>query len=269
VDTSAQETKGATGRPDWSAWKEYQDFQASILRLGVTVMGVAKGPPYDPAASYIPETAAALHKWFILVLELGNRKSKGRGKTAAAHLQLVLWRLDSIRRWLRFRGNEGLLRTIEGHIYELQKAVGKGADKDFDARWVRLLMAEQSLLAELQGIAAMSAAVPAGRLGGDRKEQPWADDAPDYLPNSIAVKLAHKVAGDTDLDVKKLGKLCLPDGAFRYMRNGQRTKVHVGDFMRWLKETTDGAPSDEIVGAWLEGVERRKQEAAQQKRTAR
>jgi len=182
MDTSAQETKGATGRPDWSAWKEYQDFQASILRLGVSVLGVAKGPPYDPAASYIPETAAALHKWFVLVLELGNRKSKGRRKTAAADLQLVLCRQDSIRRWLRFRGNEGLLRTIEGHVCELEKALGKGTDKDFDARWVRLLMAEQSLLAELQGIAAMSAArSPANgsrrRVGGEGEKPPLTEKA--------------------------------------------------------------------------------------------
>jgi hypothetical protein len=185
TDTSAQESKGATGHPHWSAWKEYQDFQASLLRLGMSVFGGAKGLPYDPAASYIPETAAALHKWFILVLELGNRKSKGRMDTAATLLQFVLIRLDSIGRWLQFRGSEGLWRTIEGHVCELQKALGKGADKDFDARSAKLFLAVHSLSADLQGTAAMSAVrEPAN---GPRRHVRGKGEKPPLTPDAAAV----------------------------------------------------------------------------------
>jgi hypothetical protein len=85
------------------------------------------------------------------------------------------------------------------------------------------------------------------------KAQPWSDDAPEYIPNKDAVNLA---CGDITL--KRLGQLCQPNGSFRYMRKGRRTKVHVGDFRQFLVSwrakyrVADDASDEEIQTALSE-----------------
>jgi len=62
------------------------------------------------------------------------------------------------------------------------------------------------------------------------KEQPWDDDAPEYMFLSEARKLI-----DDKLSLQTLGRLCKPDGEIRYMRKGQRCQVHVADFRRYMQ----------------------------------
>ena len=70
----------------------------------------------------------------------------------------------------------------------------------------------------------------------DTKEQPWADDAPEYLPLKEARKLI-----DNRLSLSTLSKLLVPDGEMRYMRKygktgrSTRCKVHIGDFHRYMQ----------------------------------
>lgn len=95
----------------------------------------------------------------------------------------------------------------------------------------------------------------------ETKEVPWSDDAPEYLPNSKAVKLA-----DGDLDLKQLGRLLKPNGSIRYMRKGRRTKVHLQDFVNHLKAHEGHTITDEAVDAFVSGIEKRKLEEARRKR---
>lgn len=78
---------------------------------------------------------------------------------------------------------------------------------------------------------------PQGSCGNSGKqersgsmEQLWVDDAPEYLPLSEAVKLT-----DGRLSLSALSRLLTPQGHMRYMRKGQRCRVHLGDFRRFLK----------------------------------
>jgi len=97
------------------------------------------------------------------------------------------------------------------------------------------------------------------------KEQPWADDAPEFLHNIEALKLDS--AGQ--LDLKKLGRLLIPKGDIRFMRKGRRCKVHIGDFRHYLSAQKGGAVTDEAIDEYLRGVEQRKQEVDRSKRAAR
>lgn len=72
------------------------------------------------------------------------------------------------------------------------------------------------------------------------KEQPWADEAPEYLLLSQARKLI-----DNHVSLQTLGRLCKPNGRIRYMRKGRRCKVHVAGFLQYMK----GQQSDPIWAA--------------------
>jgi len=98
---------------------------------------------------------------------------------------------------------------------------------------------------------------------GATKEHPWSDDAPEYLPNAEAIKLAD----DSPLTINKLGRLLTPTGRIRYMRKGRRCKVHLQDFRALLKTHGHGIP-DAAIEAYLAAVEERKREAAQNKRAS-
>ena len=92
------------------------------------------------------------------------------------------------------------------------------------------------------------------------KELPWSDDAPEYLPNAEAIKLAD----DSALTIKSLGRLLTPTGRIRYMRKGRRCKVHLQDFRDHLKTEGRGI-TDAAIEAYLADVDKRKKEAAQSK----
>jgi hypothetical protein len=69
----------------------------------------------------------------------------------------------------------------------------------------------------------------------ESKEQLWLDDAPDYIMNSDAIKLAE--FANRRLSLSTLSKLLEPDGPIRYMRKRRplRCKVHIGDFVAFMK----------------------------------
>jgi hypothetical protein len=62
------------------------------------------------------------------------------------------------------------------------------------------------------------------------KQQPWADDAPEFLPLLVACKLT-----DGRLSLSTLSKLVARDDKIRYMRKGQRRRVHVADLWRYMQ----------------------------------
>jgi hypothetical protein len=92
-------------------------------------------------------------------------------------------------------------------------------------------------------------ALPAPVAQADGKEQPWADDVPEYLPLTEARKLI-----DNRFSLPTLSKLMTPDGEMRYMRKeGCGCKVHLGDLRRYMQ----GRQSDPKWAAaymnWLQG----------------
>lgn len=64
------------------------------------------------------------------------------------------------------------------------------------------------------------------------KKVPWGDDDPDYMYASEAiVKFTNG-----KMPVPTLSKLLTPEGPIRYMRRGRRCKVHVGEFIRYVRQ---------------------------------
>ena len=80
----------------------------------------------------------------------------------------------------------------------------------------------------------------------ERRLQAWDDDAAEYLPLSAARKLI-----DDRLSLQTLGRLCKPDGEIRYMRKGQRCKVHVADFRRYMQSQQGNPEWAEAYMNWL------------------
>jgi hypothetical protein len=98
------------------------------------------------------------------------------------------------------------------------------------------------------------------------QEHRWEDDAPEYISNSEAVtRLA-----DNRLPLSQLSKMLTPHGPIRYMRKGQRCKVHIGDFMRYAKVQgwTKSAEADEENEGYIADIEERKAEARRKRKTA-
>jgi hypothetical protein len=97
------------------------------------------------------------------------------------------------------------------------------------------------------------------------KDQPWRDDALDYISNSEAiVKFT-----DSKMPLSKLSKLLRPDGPIRYMRKGQRCKVHIGDFREYArKRYPPDEDAAEIAAEYWADIQARKEEekARRQKR---
>ena len=88
------------------------------------------------------------------------------------------------------------------------------------------------------------------------KEQQWRDDAPRYIPNAIAVKMANG-----KIYLPGLSKLLRKQGNFiRWMRNKQtrRAKVHMNDFLRYIKsvESRNVKSPDDFSEAVFEQRER-------------
>jgi len=92
-------------------------------------------------------------------------------------------------------------------------------------------------------------------------ELKWQDDAPDFMFLTEAIK---KLAEDK-ISVSTMSRSLTPNNSMRirYMRKAQRCKVHIGDFMRYIKERDYF--TDEAIGAYLEGVEKRKEKIRQEK----
>ncbi len=93
-----------------------------------------------------------------------------------------------------------------------------------------------------------------GIKGG--KEQPWVEDAPDYMLLSEAiVKFAGGKPALPTLS-KKVGKIPV-----RYMRRGRRCKVHIGDFREYAQKhyLSDGLAA-EITDEYMADIEARKAE---------
>jgi hypothetical protein len=96
----------------------------------------------------------------------------------------------------------------------------------------------------------------------ESKEQPWDEDNPDYMANSEAIVTFTK----NRMKLSALSKLLIPDGSIRYMRKGQRAKVHIGDFRdyaskRYVPDALANEIADEILAereAQQEEMKRRK-----------
>ncbi len=89
----------------------------------------------------------------------------------------------------------------------------------------------------------------------------WQVDAPDFMFLTEAIK---KLAEDK-VSVSTMSRILTPDNSrrIRYMRHARRCKVHIGDFMRYIKESdyfTNGA-----FKAYFEGLEGRKEKIRQEK----
>jgi hypothetical protein len=82
----------------------------------------------------------------------------------------------------------------------------------------------------------------------DTKEQPWADDAPEYLFLTEAKKLI-----DGQLSLQTLGRLCKPDGKIRYMHKGHRCKIHAADFREHMKSRQSNHKMATAYMNWLQG----------------
>jgi hypothetical protein len=66
----------------------------------------------------------------------------------------------------------------------------------------------------------------AGQGNIESKEQPWDENNLDYMQNSEAIATFTK----SKMALSALSKLLDPNGSIRYMRKGQRARVHIGDF---------------------------------------
>jgi hypothetical protein len=94
----------------------------------------------------------------------------------------------------------------------------------------------------------------------DSQELPWDDGAEAFIPNSDALKLTG------DLALTKLSKVLKPDGPIRYMRKGQRTKVHIQDFKMWCKSQGPDMFSEKAFDEYFgSGSEKRKQQIRAEK----
>jgi len=91
-------------------------------------------------------------------------------------------------------------------------------------------------------------------LAGHGKQQAWKNDAPEYITNSEAIKLA-----EGKISLQKLGKSLKPNGEIRYMRKGRRCKVHVRDFLIFIKNLKPDMFSEEAF-KFYEEFKARKQE---------
>jgi len=81
---------------------------------------------------------------------------------------------------------------------------------------------------------------------GQTKRQPWSKDAPEYLPLTEAVKLT-----DGYLKVQTLSKKMKPAGEMRYMQKGQRCKVHIADFLRYIKSQVRDPEYHKLLVAFM------------------
>jgi hypothetical protein len=103
-----------------------------------------------------------------------------------------------------------------------------------------------------------------GENDGQTKEQLWRDDDPDYMSLSEAVSKL----GDSKIPLSTLSKQLTPSGPMRYMRKGQRCKVHIGDFRRHIKSKYPGADVEsEVAEGYLADVEARKKTEQRRKQT--
>jgi hypothetical protein len=133
----------------------------------------------------------------------------------------------------------------------------------FDQRFGALKAWAEARQQEESGAPKKAPDGPGKEEAGGKAEVPWTDNAPEYLPNSEAVKLA-----EGRLEVKELYRLLTPFGVIRYMRKGHRGKVHLQDFRRYLTNRPDleSAITDELIDKHLSGIATRKAEIDRQRR---
>lgn len=238
----------------------------------------------DWSKHYIKETAEALFAWMVRYED--EHYDRCRGANAADALGAALSRIDTMAYWLRVNRRDGFATEVEERAkallamcpfrgYASDEALKMAQDdRTFDQVQPELWMMVHDFQEQLKRLLVLlgeADALDGGKaLDGegvkpDNMEQPWAAAAPEYLPNTEALKLAD---GD-QLDLKKLGRLLTPDGDIRYMRKGRRCKVHIGDFRHYLSAQKGGAVTDEAIDDYLRGVVKRKAAVDRSKRAAR
>lgn len=99
-----------------------------------------------------------------------------------------------------------------------------------------------------------------GRGETDKLELPWDNAAEGFVTGKEAVALSKG-----KLNPPALSKALTPTGTMRYMRKGQRCKIHLEDLRTYLESLADERDSFEIVDEYVDEVERRKTEASRQR----
>jgi hypothetical protein len=101
-----------------------------------------------------------------------------------------------------------------------------------------------------------SAIPPKTDAGTENKQQPWRDDDPDYMENSEAIT----TFTGSKMSLSKLSTMLRQqDNTIRWMRKGQRSKIHIGDFRKY---TVEHYPTDkesaEVAEEFLADIDARK-----------
>jgi len=99
------------------------------------------------------------------------------------------------------------------------------------------------------------------------KKQPWRDDDPDYILLSNAIVSFT----DSKIPLSTMSSRLKPDSSpVRYMRRGQRCKVHIGDFIKYIKTKYPSMGNEsEIADEFLADAEARKKQIDKTKRIHR
>ncbi len=159
-------------------------------------------------------------------------------------------RVRRINRSMRRAGSVGAGRGWESRMSQgtteaAQHRLEEALEKHTEPQAIRRTLAEgtEARLAAGDATAKSGAAkVPDKEKG----EVPWDDKAEGYVSGKDAIKLS-----DGALDYRKLNTLLKPKGEVRYMRKGQRCRVHVNDLKTALERRagTQGF-SEQAAGAF-------------------
>jgi len=80
-------------------------------------------------------------------------------------------------------------------------------------------------------------------------KQPWDADLSEYVSNSVAITSLTR----SGITLSGLSKMLTPGGKVRYMKKGQRCKVHLGDLVKYFQ---DEDAKDGIGGAFDKGYDK-------------
>lgn len=92
---------------------------------------------------------------------------------------------------------------------------------------------------QVDGVSPPKGDAPEPPLAEEGKHLQWVDAADGYVTASHAITTTK----GCDLSLSALSKTCRPDGPVRYMRRGQRLKVQINDFNRYV-DTLNSNPDD-------------------------
>ena len=113
-------------------------------------------------------------------------------------------------------------------------------DPAFELRAMRTKSLADAYHRALRLLASLIQPAEAPPTASEPKEVAWSDDAAFMASKDATEQSKGK------LSLSALSKLLTPTGPIRHMRHGQRCKVHVGDFMVYLRTMAGGLSDNEI-----------------------